>query len=86
VLLGMLGALALALAVAAIADDGGSWLWVAVAAGAACACGIVVGSSARVLPAMVLAIVAAAALVLAVEGRDDGSPEPQRTFQEAAPR
>jgi pyruvate/2-oxoglutarate dehydrogenase complex dihydrolipoamide acyltransferase (E2) component len=41
-------------------------VWVAVAGAAACACGLVVGATARVLPAAVLAGVASAALVLSV--------------------
>ena len=70
---GLLGALlagaAVALAVMAAAgtDPAG---WVAVAGASACACGLVVGSTARLLPAAALAGVAAAALVLAVGGRE----------------
>ena len=71
----LLGALlagaAVALAVmAAVGSDPG--VWVAVAGGSACACGLVVASSARVVPAVALAGVAAAALVLAVDRSGDG--------------
>jgi hypothetical protein len=48
-------------------------VWVAIAGASACACGVVVGSTARVVPAAVLASVAGAALVLAVGGPDRGS-------------
>jgi len=56
-----------ALAVVAVAGGDSDFAWVAIAGGAACACGLVVGSTARIVPAAALAIVAAAALVLAVE-------------------
>jgi hypothetical protein len=48
-------------------------VWVAIAGASACACGVVVGSTARVVPAAVLASVAGAALVLAVGEPDDGT-------------
>jgi hypothetical protein len=66
-----------ALGVVAVAGGGGDLAWVAIAGGAACACGLVVGSTARIVPAAALAIVAAASLVLAVEG---GSPSEVRPF------
>lgn len=66
-----------ALGVVAVAGGGGDLAWVAIAGGAACACGLVVGSTARIVPAAALAIVAAASLVLAVE---DGSPPEVRPF------
>jgi hypothetical protein len=69
-----------ALGVVAVAGGGGDLAWVAIAGGAACACGLVVGSTARIAPAAALAIVAAAALVLAVE---DGSPVEVRPFAAA---
>jgi hypothetical protein len=43
-------------------------VWVGVAGASACACGRVVGTTARVLPAVAFAGLAAAALVLAVDG------------------
>jgi hypothetical protein len=71
--LGLLGALlagaAVTLAVMAAAGTDPA-VWVAVAGGSACACGLIVGSSARLLPAAALAGVAAAALVLSVGGRE----------------
>jgi hypothetical protein len=66
-----------ALGVVAVAGGGGDLAWVAIAGGAACACGLVVGSTARIVPAAALAIVAAASLVLAVE---DGSRSEVRPF------
>jgi hypothetical protein len=66
-----------ALGVVAVAGGGGDLAWVAIAGGAACACGLIVGSTARIVPAVALAIVAAASLVLAVE---DGSPPEVRPF------
>ena len=78
--LGLLGALlagaALTLAVMAAAGSDPA-VWVAVAGAAACACGLVVGATARVLPAAALAGVAAAALVLSVGGREVATPAPQ---------
>ena len=74
------------LVVVAVSGGAGPLVWVAVAGAAACGCGLVVGSTARVVPAMVLAILTAAALVLAVESRDDGAPQAVRTFEEVAPR
>jgi hypothetical protein len=68
-------ALALAVMAAAGADPA---VWVAVAGASACACGLVVGTTARVIPAVALAGVASAALVLAVDGR-----EPAPTFVRA---
>ena len=74
---GMLGALlagaALTLAVMAAAGSDPA-VWVAVAGASACACGLVVGSTARVLPAAALAGVAATALVLAVSGSGEAAP------------
>ena len=71
--LGLLGAIlagaAVTLAVMAMAGTDPA-VWVAVAGASACACGVVVGSTARLLPAAVLAGVAAAALVLAVGGHE----------------
>jgi hypothetical protein len=65
-LLGALAAGALVtLAVTAVAGSDPA-VWAAVAGAAACACGLVVGSTARVLPAALLAGVASAALVLSV--------------------
>ena len=70
---GLLGALlagaAVTLAVMAAAGSDPA-VWVAVAGASACACGLVVGTTARVVPAVALAGVAAAALVLAVGGRE----------------
>jgi hypothetical protein len=67
--LALLGALiagsAVTLAVMAAAGSAPA-IWVAVAGASACACGVVVGATARVVPAAVLAGVAGAALVLAV--------------------
>ena len=78
--LGLLAAVAagaaVALGVMLVSGGDASVVWVAVAGGAACACGLVVGSTARVLPAMVLAMLAAAALVLAVQGAEDDEPVP----------
>jgi hypothetical protein len=68
---GLLGALfagaAVALAVMAAAGSDPA-AWVAIAGASACACGLVVGTTARVVPAVALAGVAAVALVLAVDG------------------
>ena len=61
-------AVALAVMAAAGSDPG---VWVAVAGASACACGLVVATSARVVPAVALAGVAAAALVLAVDASGD---------------
>jgi hypothetical protein len=55
-------------------------VWVAVAGASPCACGLVVGSTARVVPAAALAGVAATALVLAVEGRESGLPLEVRAY------
>jgi hypothetical protein len=74
--LALLGALILGSAVAlgVMAAAGTSpAIWVAIAGASACACGVVVGSTARVVPAAVLAGVAGAALVLAVGEPDGGS-------------
>jgi hypothetical protein len=72
----LLGALiagsALTLVVMAAAGSSPA-IWVAVAGASACACGVVVGSTARVLPAAALAGVAGAALVLAVGASGDGT-------------
>jgi hypothetical protein len=76
-LVALAGAAALAVVVLAAA---GPVVWIAIAAAAACACGLVVGSTARVLPAMVLAVIAAAALVLAVQAANDDA-DPARSFQ-----
>ena len=73
---------AVALAVMLVSGGDASVVWVAIAGGAACACGLVVGSTARVLPAMVLAMLAAAALVLAVRGAEDEPPA--RSFDSVA--
>jgi hypothetical protein len=59
-------------------------LWAAVAGGAACACGMVVGTTARVVPALALAGVAAAALVLAVDGYREQAPAEVRAFKTQA--
>ena len=76
--LGLLGALlagaALTLAVMAAAAQRSGRVRVAVAGASACACGLVVGSTARVLPAAALAGVAATALVLAVGGSGEAAP------------
>lgn len=74
--LALLGALILGSAVTlgVMAAAGSSpAVWVAIAGASACACGVVVGSTARVVPAVVLASVAGAALVLAVGGPDGGT-------------
>jgi hypothetical protein len=89
-LLGALVAGALvAVAVTAVAGSDPA-VWVAVAGAAACACGLVVGSTARVLPAAVLAGVASAALVLSVGGDETRAPEVRAytvpTTLEAVPR
>jgi hypothetical protein len=68
---------ALAVMAAAGADPA---LWVAVAGASACACGLVVGTTARVLPAIALAGLAAAALVLAVDGRRESAPAELRAL------
>jgi hypothetical protein len=82
--LGLLGALlagaAVALAVMAAAGSGPA-LWVAVAGASACACGLVVGTTARVVPAVALAGVAAVALVLAVDGYRDPAPTEVRAYR-----
>ena len=85
--LGLLGALlagaVVTLAVMAAAGTGPA-VWVAVAGASACACGLVVGSTARFLPAAALAGVAAAALVLFVGGREREAPAQVRA-DSAAP-
>jgi hypothetical protein len=74
----LLGALiagaAVTLAVMAAAGSDPA-VWVAVAGAAACACGLVIGATARVLPAAVLAGVASAALVLSVGADAEPAPE-----------
>jgi hypothetical protein len=82
---------AVALAVMAAAGTDPA-LWVAVAGASACACGVIVGSTARVIPAVALAGVAAAALVLAVDSREPASTVVVRAYsapsvveREAAP-
>lgn len=80
--LALLGALiagsAVTLGVMAVAGSSPA-IWVAVAGASACACGVVVGSTARVLPAAVLAGAAGAALVLAAgSGGDDAAVEVRR--------
>ena len=91
--LALLGALlsgaAVALAVMAAAGTDPA-VWVAVAGASACACGLVVGTTARVIPAVALAGVASAALVLAVDGREPAPTfvraySPPATVEEAAP-
>ena len=81
---GLLGAIlagaAVALAVMAAAGTDPA-VWVAVAGASACACGLVVGATARVMPAVALAGVAAAALVLAVDGYRDPAPAELRAFK-----
>jgi hypothetical protein len=72
VLAALAGGAVLALAVVALAGGGGELMWVAIAGGTACACGLVVGSTARIVPAAALAVVAAGALVLASLGADRG--------------
>jgi hypothetical protein len=64
-----------------VAAGSGPVVWVAVAGAAACACGLIVGSTARVLPAAVLASVAAAALVLAVDGGEAAAPVEVRAYK-----
>jgi hypothetical protein len=86
--LALLGALIAGSAVAlgVMAATGSSpAIWVAVAGASACACGVVVGSTARVLPAAALAGVAGAALVLAVGGGGEGIVVEVRPFAVAAP-
>jgi hypothetical protein len=56
----------------------GPAVWVAVAGASACACGLVVASSARVVPAVALAGVSAAGLVLAVDGGEGGARDTPR--------
>ena len=73
-------ALTLAVMAAAGADPA---VWVAVAGASACGCGLVVGTTARVIPAVALAGVAAAALVLAVDGAREPAPAMVRAY--AAP-
>ena len=80
-------AVALAVMTAAGADP---VVWVAVAGASACACGLVVGTTARVIPAVALAGVASTALVLAVAGREPAPTfvraySPPATVQEVAP-
>ena len=81
---GLLGALlagaAVALAVMAAAGTDPA-VWVAVAGASACACGLVVGTTARVVPAVALAGVAAVALVLAVDGYRDPAPAEVRAYK-----
>ena len=82
---GLLGALlagaAVALAVMAAAGTE-PVVWVAVAGASACACGLVVGTTARVVPAVALAGVAAAALVMAVDGyREPAAPAEVRAYK-----
>jgi hypothetical protein len=81
---GLLGALfagaAVALAVMAAAGSD-PVVWVAVAGASACACGLVVGTTARVVPAVALAGVAAAALVLAVDGYRASEPTELRAYK-----
>lgn len=81
--LALLGALlagaAVALAVMAAAGTDPA-VWVAVAGASACACGLVVGTTARVIPAVALAGVASAALVLAVDGRRQSAPAEMRAL------
>jgi hypothetical protein len=76
--LGLLGALlagaALALAVMAAAGADPA-VWVAVAGAFACACGLVVGTTASVVPSVALAGIASAALVLAVGDREPAPAE-----------
>ena len=55
----------------------------AVAGASACGCGLIVGTTARVIPAVALAGVAAAALVLAVDGAREPAPAMVRAY--AAP-
>jgi hypothetical protein len=62
----------------------GPAVWVAVAGASACACGLVVASSARVVPAVALAGVSAAGLVLAVDGGEAAAPVEVRAY--AAPQ
>ena len=84
---GLLGALlagaAVALAVMAAAGTDPA-VWVAVAGASACACGLVVGTTARVVPAVALAGVAAVALVLAVDGYRDPAPAEVRAYKAQA--
>ena len=84
---GLLGALpagaAVALAVVAAAGSDPA-MWVAVAGGSACACGLVVGTTARIVPAVALAGVAAAALVLAIDGYREAAPTKVRTYETRA--
>jgi hypothetical protein len=62
-----------------------------VAGASACACGLAVGTTARVVPAVTLAGVAAAALVFAVDGNREPAPSMVRAYaapaavEEAAP-
>jgi uncharacterized oligopeptide transporter (OPT) family protein len=66
----LVGGVVLAIAVATGAS---AIAWMVVAGTAAFASGLVVASTARVLPATVLAVLAAAALVVAVTGQEDES-------------
>ena len=59
-------------------------VWVAVAGASACACGLVVGTTARVAPVVALAGVAAAALVLAVDGYRESAPTEVRAYEAPA--
>jgi hypothetical protein len=59
-------------------------VWVAVAGASACACGLVVGTTARVVPAVALAGMASAALVLAVDGYREPAPAEVRAFKAQA--
>jgi hypothetical protein len=81
---GLLGALlagaAVTLAVMAAAGSE-PVVWVAVAGASAGGCGLVVGTTARVLPAVALAGVAAAALVLAVDGYRDPAAAEVRAYK-----
>jgi hypothetical protein len=85
----LLAGAAVALAVMAVAGADPA-VWVAVAGASACACGLVVGTTARVIPAVALAGVASAALVLAVDGREPAPTfvraySPPATVKQAAP-
>jgi hypothetical protein len=80
VLAALLAGAVVALLVVAAAGGGAELAWVAIAGGAACACGLVVGSTARVVPAALLAVVAAGALVLAVSERNDRAGAEVRPF------
>jgi hypothetical protein len=74
-------AVALAVTAAAGSDPAA---WVAVAGASACACGLVVGTTARVVPAVALAGVAAAALVFAVDGYGNPAASEVRAYKTLA--